>query len=44
MACHKTQFPDENAKRISPLLGNVRDEEIRLAEFFSTAARSDLFR
>ncbi len=44
MVCHRTQFSEEQVKRLGPVAARVWNGEIRLIPAFPTAGSTDLFR
>jgi len=44
MVCHRTQFSEEQVKRLGPLAARVWNGEIRLIPAFPTEGSTDLFR
>jgi LmbE family N-acetylglucosaminyl deacetylase len=44
MACHRTQFTEEQVKRLAPFAAKVWNGEIALIPAFPTAGSTDLFR
>ena len=44
MVCHRTQFSEEQVKRLEPVAARVWNGEIRLIPAFPTAGSTDLFR
>jgi LmbE family N-acetylglucosaminyl deacetylase len=44
MACHRTQFTEEQVKRLAPFAAQAWNGEIRLIPAFPTAGGTDLFR
>jgi len=44
MVCHRTQFSEEQVKRLGPVAARVWNGEIRLIPAFTTAGSTDLFR
>jgi LmbE family N-acetylglucosaminyl deacetylase len=44
MVCHRTQFSEEQVKRLGPVAARVWNGEIRLIPAFPTTGSTDLFR